>query len=400
MANLLKNKWIGSDEVNGRTLLLNNAEFVRAKKADGTIANLFRLASDNRLIFEQAIVLTSAAAQSSEALALQTKGQVSADITVEANARIAADTALGGRIDNAEAAAALSSSRLTQEISDRTVADTALSNRIDTEITARTNADTTLGGRIDQEITDRNSAILVEKNRALAAEALLIPLSQKGAIDGVASLDNTGRVPSSQLPSFVDDVLEFPALPNFPVSGEPGKIYVAINTAKTYRWSGSTYIEISPSEVTSVNGKVGPVVLLTTDIAEGTNLYFTNARVSALVESRFTSLETTSANHGTRLVALETRLAPTWAPLYKKVITDADLIAGYVDLPHTIVANSLQASVDRIEIYEGAAEDYALSVVAGKTRVTFLNDLISSGQQALVAGSKPDNVYFKYQYLA
>lgn len=56
-----------------------------------------------------------------------------------------------------------------------------------------------------------------------------------------------GKVPSSQLPSFVDDVLEFSSLSAFPVTGENGKIYVALDTNLTYRWSGSTYAEISPS---------------------------------------------------------------------------------------------------------------------------------------------------------
>lgn len=56
-----------------------------------------------------------------------------------------------------------------------------------------------------------------------------------------------GFVPSSQLPSYVDDVLEFAALVNFPTTGETGKIYVATGTNITYRWSGSAYVEISAS---------------------------------------------------------------------------------------------------------------------------------------------------------
>lgn len=56
-----------------------------------------------------------------------------------------------------------------------------------------------------------------------------------------------GKVPSSQLPSFVDDVLEFAAQSNFPAAGEAGKIYVAQDTNKTYRWGGSAYVEISAS---------------------------------------------------------------------------------------------------------------------------------------------------------
>ena len=74
--------------------------------------------------------------------------------------------------------------------------------------------------------------------------------SLKGVARGIAELDENGRVPSSQLPSYVDDVLEYNGRSNFPVTGEAGKIYVDISSDggnKTYRWSGSAYTEISPS---------------------------------------------------------------------------------------------------------------------------------------------------------
>lgn len=83
--------------------------------------------------------------------------------------------------------------------------------------------------------------------------------AQKGNANGLATLDAGGKVPAAQLPSFVDDVLEFANLASFPVTGENGIIYVALDTEKTYRWSGSTYIEISPSDVTSVFGRSGAV---------------------------------------------------------------------------------------------------------------------------------------------
>ena len=56
-----------------------------------------------------------------------------------------------------------------------------------------------------------------------------------------------GKVPANQLPSFVDDVLEYDAVSAFPATGEDGKIYVAKDTNLTYRWSGTQYVEISPS---------------------------------------------------------------------------------------------------------------------------------------------------------
>ena len=74
-----------------------------------------------------------------------------------------------------------------------------------------------------------------------------IPLTQKGSNNGVATLDENGKVPSSQLPSYVDDVVEYPNKTSFPTSGETGKIYVDTKNNLTYRWSGSQYVEISQS---------------------------------------------------------------------------------------------------------------------------------------------------------
>ena len=74
-----------------------------------------------------------------------------------------------------------------------------------------------------------------------------LPTSARGAVSGVASLDESGRVPAAQLPSYVDDVLEYTTVSAFPAQGEAGKIYVATQTNLTYRWSGTGYVEISPS---------------------------------------------------------------------------------------------------------------------------------------------------------
>lgn len=69
----------------------------------------------------------------------------------------------------------------------------------------------------------------------------------KGKANGLASLDDSGKVPSTQLPSYVGDVLEFTQLDQLPKPGESGKIYVVTSTNLQYRWSGSDYVEISKS---------------------------------------------------------------------------------------------------------------------------------------------------------
>jgi hypothetical protein len=77
------------------------------------------------------------------------------------------------------------------------------------------------------------------------AEIGAVPTTEKGAANGVATLGTDGKIPSVQLPSYVDDVLEYNNLAAFPASGEAGKIYIAKDTNKTYRWGGSAYAVIS-----------------------------------------------------------------------------------------------------------------------------------------------------------
>jgi hypothetical protein len=95
-------------------------------------------------------------------------------------------------------------------------------------------------------------------------------LDGKQASGDYATLDGSGRVPSSQLPGFIDDVVEHQNLAAFPGTGEVGKLYVARDTNKVYRWSGSTYVEISASPGS------------TDAVPEGSvNLYHTTQRAAA-----------------------------------------------------------------------------------------------------------------------
>ena len=129
-----------------------------------------------------------------------------------------------------------------------------------------------------------------EFSRIDTALASKIPAAEKGAANGVATLNGAGLVPTTQLPSYVDDVLEYATLANFPATGETGKIYVALDTNKTYRWSGSAYVEISPSPGT------------TDSLTEGaTNLYFTTARARAALSA----IGAVSYNSATGVISAE-----------------------------------------------------------------------------------------------
>lgn len=72
-------------------------------------------------------------------------------------------------------------------------------------------------------------------------------IDSKGAPNGLASLNESGIIPSAQLPPYVDDVIEVDTFSNLPGTGESGKIYIVQDTNLTYRWSGTGYVEISKS---------------------------------------------------------------------------------------------------------------------------------------------------------
>lgn len=78
-------------------------------------------------------------------------------------------------------------------------------------------------------------------------DAARIPTITDGKIQSVSASKLTGVIPTANLPGYVDDVLEYDGLDSFPDTGEAGKIYVATDTNRTYRWGGSSYVEISPS---------------------------------------------------------------------------------------------------------------------------------------------------------
>ena len=122
-----------------------------------------------------------------------------------------------------------------------------------------------------------------------------IAVTEKGVANGVATLDSGGKVPSTQLPSYVDDVLEYTNLAGFPATGETGKIYVAKDTNKTYRWSGTVYVYITSGAVDSVAGKTGVVTLTKSDVGLGS---VDNTSDSAKVVLSATKLLTPRAING------------------------------------------------------------------------------------------------------
>lgn len=96
------------------------------------------------------------------------------------------------------------------------------------------------------DYTKESSWILIGDTSELNSKVQQF-INSKGAPNGLASLNESGIIPSAQLPSYVDDVIEVDTFSNLPGTGESGKIYIVQDTNLTYRWSGTGYVEISKS---------------------------------------------------------------------------------------------------------------------------------------------------------
>lgn len=96
------------------------------------------------------------------------------------------------------------------------------------------------------DYTKESSWILIGDTSELNSKVQQF-INSKGAPNGLASLNESGIIPSAQLPSYVDDVIEVDIFSNLPGTGESGKIYIVQDTNLTYRWSGTDYVEISKS---------------------------------------------------------------------------------------------------------------------------------------------------------
>lgn len=193
------------------------------------------------------------------------KTELQGNIDAEEAARIAADKALDTKLTTA----------INKEVSDRKAADTALKEEltavINKEVSDRTTADNTLNTKIDKEISDRTAADTALKteltediNDVLAA--LNAFKATKAQANGLASLDENGKVPAGQLPSYVDDVIDVYATYDVSatnevtniklytdedhttaVVGEAGKSYNDItpdHPGYQFRWSGTTWVQI------------------------------------------------------------------------------------------------------------------------------------------------------------
>lgn len=210
--------------------------------------------------------------------------------------------------------------------------------------------------------------------------AAQIPATEKGAANGVAPLDGDGLIPSVHLPSYVDDVLEFPTLADLPVTGSKGIIYIAADTNFQYRWADTQYIELSKSPGT------------TDAVPEGVvNYYFTQARV------RFTTLPGLSLTDGTPITdtdsiisalgklqkqntdAAKTDIAQSFTAAQR--ITPVDLVDGTTITPDFSLSNNFNLTLTGNRVLANPT-----NMVAGQSGVIVITQ-DATGGRTLAFGS-------------
>ena len=205
--------------------------------------------------------------------------------------------------------------------------------------------------------------------------ATYVNVNQKGVANGVATLDENGHVLTSQLPSYVDDVVEAANFAALPTTGEGSKIYVTLDNNKTYRWSGSAYVEISASLAlgttagTAYEGSAGAQLRTDLDNLSATvagldGTYATDAELKAAKEG----LEGTIGGIDTRVKALEDVDNATQAEL------DA-AIAAERKASTEAVAN---AKAELVTVIEGLGGIYSIAGDGATTAFTITHDVANA----------------------
>lgn len=260
-----------------------------------------------------------------------------------------------------------------------------------------------------------------------------IPVSEKGQANGVATLDTNGTVPSSQLPSYVDDVIDAYVVGSTALAAdwlskteggdaltpEKDKIYIIVGPDgsqylnQQYRWSGSTYVLCNPSDVNSVNGKTGVVVLTQDDVAPGT----TYTQYSKADKARLDAIEDGATKNtitmngivspnptfyapvdggtaGQVLTSNGDGKAPTWqaAPenLHKYTITNPELTASGGAFSWAIAAqDDGPVAPMLVQVYEVATNAQVIAdiTVASDSSITVIINQNDATSATLAAGT-------------
>ena len=305
-----------------------------------------------------------------------TKTTLEASIATEVQNRKNANTALDTKLTTA----------INKEVQNRKNADTALGTRIDNEVTARTKADAALKTELTKDIQGVQNAL----------DAFI---ATKAQASGLASLDENGKVPSEQLPSYVDDVIDVYATydksptgdfsniylfadadHNTPITGEAGKIYQNVTTGEPgyqFRWTGTTW-----SPIVSGGVVIGEITGTAYDGAKGKTttdnlnalMAFNPIRLISIVTDASKAAINYERADGTGIQRLQ---IPTASSAKAGVMAAADKVKLDTTLPKQI-SDEVTARTKAINALQGElADDIAQEVVdrnsaiaAAKTELT------------------------------
>lgn len=289
--------------------------------------------------------------------------------------------------------------KINQEVADRKAGDTALETKVTkvtgdlaTEVSERKAADTALGTRINNEVTARTEAdTTLQTNIDTVQDNLDNFIATKGKANGLASLGSDGKVPSEQLPSYVDDVIDVYATydksptgdlsnislfadadHNTPITGEAGKIYQNVTTGEPgyqFRWTGTTW-----SLIVSGGVVIGEITGTAYDGAKGKTttdnlnalMAFNPIRLISIVTDALKAAINYERADGTGIQGLQ---IPTASSAKAGVMTAADKVKLDTTLPKQI-SDETTAREAAIKALQGElADDIAQEVVDRNTAI-------------------------------
>ncbi|MPM50906.1 hypothetical protein SDC9_97652 [bioreactor metagenome] len=239
-----------------------------------------------------------------------------------------------------------------------------------------------------------------------AAQAGAIPATAKGTVGGVAELDGGGKVPSSQLPSYVDDVLEYAGSASFPATGEAGKIYVVQDTNKTYRWSGSAYVEIAQgialgeTSATAYRGDRGKTSYDHSQLTTGNPHHVTAAQAGAAAASHtHAASDMTSGVDSTPTAGSNNLVTSGGVKAALGALVPAGCILLWSGAATAIpsgwaLCNGESGTPNlRDRFIVGAGSTYAVGATGGASSVTLTTDQIPSHTHSNTIGSESNHTH-------
>ena len=415
MANQLKKKFIGNDQIDSTKILLENSTSFRSKKADGTTeVELLKIDGNNKVIIHKEggaeevgyksqvdTVASDLASEITRATAAEAQALV--DAKAYTDAQISAIPAVDlssyetiANVDSKDAAKLLEAKAYADQVS------------MDAQTASQGYADS-LFDALDQTVEQGlNASLLINGTRGMEGNLIMgdesgMMYKISGLGDGVSAHDavNKGQLDAAISQEILDRQAADAALQTQITNVLSNVDGTALNSlaeiVTAFQEADSNLNGAITSLAASASSGLAQEVLdrQAGDSALQAELDQTQVDLSSEV-TRATGAE--SALSG-RIDILETYVATQNAlvkVVEKIVITQAMIDAEYVDLAHIVspIASSI-VLIDRLILHPGASEDYVMPTVGGVTRLTFKNELVGSGNQKLQVG---DNIYVRYSY--